>query len=66
MRVVVDANVLVSALISKAGPSRAIVVSLARAARADYVVSGDRHLTGLVDPLPPVLTPRQFLELLGA
>jgi hypothetical protein len=31
---------------------------------ADYLVSGDRHLTGLTDPHPPVLTPRQFLARL--
>lgn len=136
MRVVLDANVLVSALISTAGSSRAIVtawvderfvliasptllselqdvlerprfrrwvtidtahefidglredaevvddppplagitpdpdddylIALARAAHADYLVSGDRHLLGLTDPQPPVLTPRRFLELLGA
>ena len=27
-------------------------------------VSGDRHLTGLVDPTPPILTPRQFRDRL--
>ena len=37
---------------------------LARAAQADYLVSGDRHLLDHTDPDPPVLTPRQFLELL--
>jgi uncharacterized protein len=41
------------------------LVSLARAAGADLLVSGDRHLTVLEDPEPPVLTPRQFEELLG-
>lgn len=136
MRVVLDANVLVSALISSAGPSRAIVtawvderfaliasptlldelhgvldrprfrrrvttatahdfldglredaeivddppslpgitpdpdddylIALAQATHADYLVSGDRHLLGLTDPEPPVLTPRQFLDLLSA
>lgn len=135
MRVVVDANVLVSAVISQAGPPRAIVqawveprfeliaspalldelgdvlarprfrrwvsievapefvdgladdavivddppapglspdpdddylITLARATAADYLVSGDRHLLDLPDPDPPVLTPRQFLDLLGA
>ncbi len=135
MRVVLDANVLVSALISNAGPSREIVtvwvderfdliaspalldelqdvldrprfrrwvstetanefidglredaeviddpppltgitpdpvddylIALARTAQADYLVSGYRHLIDLVDPEPPVLTPRQFLDLLG-
>lgn len=136
MRVIVDANVLVSAVISQAGPPRAIVqawvderfeliaspalleelgdvlarprfrrwvsievaaefsdgladdavivddppaqpglspdpdddylITLARATAADYLVSGDRHLLDLPDPDPPVLTPRQFLDLLGA
>ncbi len=134
MRVVVDANVLVSAVISSAGPPRAVLtawtqerfelvaspalleelrevlarpklrrwvsdeaataylaglghdalliedpppipgltpdpdddylVALARAAGADYLVSGDRHLLELTDPEPPVLTPREFLVLL--
>ena len=30
----------------------------------DYLISGDQHLTGLHDPLPPVLTPRQLLDQL--
>ncbi len=34
------------------------LITLARAGGADYLVSGDRHLTGLADPTPPVLTPR--------
>lgn len=42
------------------------LIALARAAGADYVVSGDRHLLDLEEPDPPVLTPRQFLDLLGA
>jgi putative PIN family toxin of toxin-antitoxin system len=40
------------------------LIALARAARADVIVSGDRHLTQLVDPNPPVLTPREFTEQL--
>jgi putative PIN family toxin of toxin-antitoxin system len=40
------------------------LIALARAARADVIVSGDSHLTALVDPTPPVLTPRQFAEQL--
>ena len=39
--------------------------ALARAARADLIVSGDSHLTQLTGPTPPVLTPRQFAERLG-
>lgn len=38
--------------------------ALARAARAEVIVSGDSHLTQLIDPTPPVLTPRQFAERL--
>lgn len=46
-------------------PADDYLVSLARAAGADALVSGDAHLTGLDAPEPPVLTPRQFLELLA-
>jgi putative PIN family toxin of toxin-antitoxin system len=45
-------------------PGDDYLIALARAASADVIVSGDRHLTGLVSPRPPVLTPRQFLERL--
>lgn len=45
-------------------PDDDYLVSLARASRADVLVSGDRHLTGLVDVEPPVLTPRAFASLL--
>jgi putative PIN family toxin of toxin-antitoxin system len=48
-----------------ADPGDDYLVSLARAAGADLLVSGDRHLTVLEDAEPPVLTPRQFEELLG-
>jgi putative PIN family toxin of toxin-antitoxin system len=40
------------------------LIALAQAARADVIVSGDSHLTQLVDPTPRVLTPRQFAEQL--
>ena len=46
-------------------PDDDYLITLARAAQADYLVSGDRHLLDLADPEPPVLTPRQFLDLLG-
>ncbi len=46
-------------------PGDDYLVSLAQATGADYLVSGDAHLTGLEDAEPPVLTPRQFEELLG-
>jgi putative PIN family toxin of toxin-antitoxin system len=45
-------------------PDDDYLVALARAAAADYLVSGDRHLLELTDPDPPVLTPREFLALL--
>jgi len=38
------------------------LIALARAARADVIVSGDSHLTQLADPTPPVVTPREFAE----
>ena len=47
-------------------PDDDYLVALARVAGADYLVSGDRHLLGLTDPDPPVLSPRQFLDLLDA
>ena len=47
-------------------PGDDYLVSLARAAGVDCLVSGDPHLTGLADPRPPVLTPRAFLDRLLA
>jgi putative PIN family toxin of toxin-antitoxin system len=46
-------------------PKDDYVLSLARAAVAEAIVSGDAHLTGLRAAEPPVLTPRQFLAELG-
>ena len=45
-------------------PGDDYLVSLARAATADFLVSGDKHLTTLADPRPPILTPREFEDLL--
>lgn len=45
-------------------PKDDYLVALARCARADFLVSGDPHLTRLEVPRPPVLSPRAFLELL--
>jgi putative PIN family toxin of toxin-antitoxin system len=45
-------------------PDDDYLIALAQAAGADYIVSGDRDLLDLVDPHPPVLTPRQFLDVL--
>ena len=47
-------------------PDDDYLVALARAAGADYLVSGDGHLLDLTDPDPPALSPRQFLDLLDA
>ena len=47
-------------------PGDDYLVSLARAAGADYLVSGDAHLTGLPDAEPPVLMPREFEDIVGA
>lgn len=45
-------------------PADDYLVALARAARADVLVSGDGHLTGLENADPPVLTPRELVERL--
>lgn len=47
-------------------PDDDYLIALARATNADYLVSGDRHLLDLPDQLPPVLTPRAFIDLIGA
>jgi uncharacterized protein len=43
-------------------PSDDYLVALAQKADAQYIVSGDAHLTQLTAPSPPVLTPREFLQ----
>lgn len=45
-------------------PGDDYLVSLARSARADFLVSGDPHLSRLPTPQPPVLAPKAFLDLL--
>ncbi len=45
-------------------PGDDYLVVLARASGAQTLVSGDRHLYDLVDPVPPVLLPRAFLDRL--
>ncbi|HLG73805.1 MAG TPA: putative toxin-antitoxin system toxin component, PIN family, partial [Chloroflexota bacterium] len=45
-------------------PDDDYLMALARQVHAGYVVSGDRHLTNLHEPRPPVLRPRGFYELL--
>jgi uncharacterized protein len=44
-------------------PGDDYLIALARAADAACIVSGDSHLTGLSHPDPPVLTPREFLDI---
>jgi uncharacterized protein len=43
-------------------PGDDYLIALARKANADCLISGDSDLTGLVDPQPPVFTPRVFFE----
>lgn len=45
-------------------PDDDYLIALARATGADYLVSGDHDLLDLEDPDPPVLSPRQFADLL--
>ncbi len=45
-------------------PDDDYLVTLARAARAGALVSGDSDLTDFHDPHPPVTTPRGLVELL--
>lgn len=47
-----------------ADPKDEFLVALTRAADVAALVSGDAHLTGLVDPEPPVQTPAVFLHQL--
>lgn len=46
-------------------PGDDYLVALARSAKAQALVSGDRHLLGVDRAEPPVLTPRRFIERLG-
>jgi len=46
-------------------PGDDYLVVLAQTADADCIVSGDAHLTQLIDPRPPVLSPREFLNGIG-
>jgi putative PIN family toxin of toxin-antitoxin system len=45
-------------------PKDDYLVALARAASANVLVSGDPHLTDVPGLQPPVLTPRELLEIL--
>jgi uncharacterized protein len=45
-------------------PDDSHLVTLARSAKADYLLSGDGDLTSLERPRPPVITPADFLASL--
>lgn len=44
-------------------PDDDYLVALAVSSGADFLVSGDRHLTDISELVPTVLTPRQFVDL---
>jgi putative PIN family toxin of toxin-antitoxin system len=46
-------------------PDDAYLLTLARRAEVDYLVSGDGDLTSLSNPEPPVITPSDFLASLN-
>jgi putative PIN family toxin of toxin-antitoxin system len=46
-------------------PDDDYLLALARSAKADVLVSGDRDLTDLVDTQPPIEAPAQFSQRLG-
>lgn len=46
-------------------PGDDYLISLARASRADFLVSGDPHLTGIQKPEPAIIAPRAFMDKLG-
>ena len=48
-----------------ADPDDDYLFALARSGRAELIVSGDRHLTEVVRPVPPVVTPRAFVRRLS-
>ncbi len=82
MRAVLDANVFVSAAISTGPPHRVaqrwleqgefdvvacpLLIALAQAHGADFIVSGDQDLLSWLPQIPPVVTPAQFEEALHA
>ena len=45
-------------------PADDYLVALARAAKANVIVTGEGHLLDLADVEPPALEPRRFVELL--
>ncbi len=69
VRALSDAGVTVADPPTESGltrdPGDDYLVSLARAARADVLVSGDPHLTEVAGLRPAAITPRAFLERLA-
>jgi putative PIN family toxin of toxin-antitoxin system len=61
--VVVEDPVEVEAGVTR-DPGDDYLVALARSAGADVLVSGDAHVTEVSGLEPPVLTPRELLEIL--
>jgi uncharacterized protein len=49
---------------SSPDPGDDYLIVLAKAAAAQYLISGDAHLTGLRRAQPPIVTPRYLLSLL--
>ncbi|GLI36342.1 putative toxin-antitoxin system toxin component, PIN family [Desulforhabdus amnigena] len=49
-----------------ADPSDDIFIWCAESGKADWIISGDDHLLHLKDFNIPILTPRQFLEMIEA
>jgi putative PIN family toxin of toxin-antitoxin system len=47
-------------------PDDDYLLALAQACATDCLVSGDPHLTELINTKPPILKPRAFLELFPA
>lgn len=45
-----------------ADAGHAYLIALAHSSEADYLVSGDRHLTALRNMTPPVMTPAEFAK----
>lgn len=45
-------------------PNDDYLFALGATAHVDVIVSGDAHLTGLTNPVPRVVTPREFAERL--
>jgi putative PIN family toxin of toxin-antitoxin system len=54
-----------ASVVSTRDPDDDYLLALAHSAQVDVLVSGDRDLTDLSDPQPPIETPAQFSQRLG-